>query len=122
MTNCNVKISIEIEETDASNAPLSKSFYAPAFKDEFIQFVILAAVQNKGTIKLSSVLLLVNGLKMLKSHISDEQKKYLNYFGKYDAKTRVFELNMAKYEQYKDYLDDDFYFSPEDKINYWDET
>lgn len=105
MTNYNVKISIEINGTDATNAPLFKSFYAPAFEDEFIQFVILAAAQNKGTIKLSSVLLLVNGLKMLKSHISNEQKKYLHYFGKYDAKTRVFELNMAKYERYKDYLD-----------------
>jgi hypothetical protein len=70
-------------------------------EDPLIQFILLAAVQNKGKIELSTMLFWVNRFYSSVDAIDWERQKVLRCFGKYAASTKVFEIDLDLFERYK---------------------
>jgi hypothetical protein len=94
--NDKVEINITVGSNDLDLVQFEKKL-----EDPLIQFILLAAVQNKGSVRLSNILFWVNRIYENVQSIGWKRQAVLDSLGKYNRQTRVFEIDLDLFERYK---------------------
>lgn len=81
--------------------------YKEHLNSEVVQFIVLAALKKGGKIKVSNILMAVNGFNYTTKEVLENHKLDLIFFGSIDESKNTFQLNKSDKNDFLSYIDYD---------------
>src|SRR5690554_6057578 len=97
----------ELDEIKRDCDKTLRSYYNSHLQSELVQFLILAATKNGGKIKITNLLLSVNGFTLTTKEAIEKHKLDLIFFGSVDEAKSSFILNKTQSIELLDIIDYD---------------